>query len=272
VGEEPVELTAHLGEGPVRVVDLFGNERPAEVVTGGRRPGAVRVALGEAPVFIEGVDVNLARCLSTLRVEPAELRAGGEAQEMAVVLHNPWPVVLSGRLAILEPGGFESGQKDRAWRIGPRAARFQIAPGGRERLEFSAAFSAGEESGPKDFVFELELQGETRHGPLDVRRVVEVSLPGLRVDVAATARPSGDVVVEAAILNTSGEPRTLNLTVFAPGEPRRKAMVPDLEAGQQLSKYFVFAGARGALRGQRLAVTLEDADSNARTTKSVVVP
>lgn len=269
---ERAAITGFLGDGPFRVVDLFGNERPPEQVTSSKRPGVVRIPLTDAPVFIEGVDANLAKCLASIRVDPPTLESGGAAQERAVVIDNPWPVTLSGRIAVLEPGGFETGQKDRAWRIGPRAARFQVPPGGSERLAFSIAFGAGEEAGPKEFLFELELQGETRYGPLEVRRIVEVSLPRLHVDVTCTVRHGDDVVVEVSISNTGSEPRTLNLTAFAPGEPRRKGIIAELPAAQQASTYFVFAGAAGTMRGQRLVVSVEDADSSARTTKSVVVP
>lgn len=263
-------LEAYLGAGPIRVVDLYGNERPAD--SSPTQPTAVRVALSESPVFIEGVDVNLVRCLAGIIIDPAGLESGGEQQDRAIVISNPWPVVLTGRVSILEPGGFGTGQRDRAWRISPRTLRFQIPPGRTDRLPFSVGFSAGEEAGVKPFVMELDLQADTRHGPVTIQRDVEVSLQGLRLDVTCTVRPAGDVVVEAAVSNDGREARTLNVTVFAPGEPRRKGVIGEVKPGRQATQRFVFPGAGAAMRGQRVLVSIEDPETNSRTTRSATVP
>jgi hypothetical protein len=269
---EHAVLTAYLGEEPVRVVDIFGNERPAPAAaaSNSRRKAGVRVPLTDSPVFIEGIDLPLVRFLSTMRFDPPRLDSINRDQERFIVVENPWPIGLAGRVTILEPGGLQTGAKDRAWRISPRSQPFVLAPGKTERLPVTVGFSAVEEAGIKEFVFEVELTAERSYAAVEVRRPVELGLPQLSVDLGYLLRGE-DVVLEATISNSGSAPLTMNVTAFAPGLPRAKGVVRDLLAGRQTRRQFVFPGAAPALRGQRLVVHLADPDSGASISRSVLV-
>ena len=267
---EVTSFRAYLGEGPLRVLDVYGNSTPLAQTTDARhRPGA-DVPVGNDPVFIEGIDVDLVRCLASLAIDPPTLESGGDQQDLAMVVTNPWPVTLSGRFAILEPGGLETGRKDRSWRISPRGGSFSVQPGRTERVPISVAFSPGEDAGEKSFVIDLQLAAERTYGLIEISRPVELGLRGLRVDVSAVqADGAAEVRVDVRLANTGDTARSLALTVFAPGLPRRKGVLPELGPGRQATKRFVFKADN--LRGQRVLVSVEDAEASLRVTRSALV-
>lgn len=267
---ETTSFRSYLGEGRLRVVDIYGNSEELSPTTDERRRAGVDVPVGIDPVFIEGIDVPLVRCLASVAIDPPTLESGGEQQELSLVISNPWPVTLSGRFALLEPGGFETGQKDRSWRISPRGGSFSIQPGRTERVPISVSFSPSEEAGPKNFVMDLQLAAERTYSSIGITRRVELGLRGLNVDVSAVqVDASGEVRVDVRVANTGIQTRSLGLTVFAPGLPRSKGVLPDLGAGRQSTKRFAFKASD--LRGQRVLVSVEDPESSLRVTRSAVV-
>ncbi|CAG0993646.1 hypothetical protein PHYC_02438 [Phycisphaerales bacterium] len=265
-------LREFVGEGPVRVTDIYGNSTPAPEGTklALKGPPGIRVDLTDSPVFIEGIDLAWCRFLATLRIEPPTLDAGGREQERTIVLQNTWAVGLAGSITILEPGGLGNGERDRTWRISPRAARFHAGPGEAAKVNLTIGFSPVEEAGPRDFVFDVEIQSEGTYGPVQVRRRVEIGTPGLRMDLAAMIS-GNDAVVDAVIGNTGQDAANLRMTAYAPGVPRAKAAVNDLPAGNQTIKRFRFADQGASLRGQRVMVSVEDPETGARLVRSVLV-
>lgn len=271
----PTTLWAYLGRGPVRLVDVFGNESAAESSAAGDRRGHARVLIpvGPDPIFVEGVDTELVRFLSAFRLEPAFLQSSDERHTAELVIDNPWPTAVSGTVTIVEPGGFESdrAQRDRAWRISPRVAPFSIAPGGTQRIPLSIAFSPVEEAGKKPFVANIEVSAEHSYGVLEVRRTLEVGNREAPVEI--TWRRGGerdrDLIVEATVHNAGTRPLNLELTAFAPGLPRSKATASDLPPGRQAVRRFVYPGAADALRGQRIVVSVTDPDAKVRINESI---
>lgn len=267
---EDAVLSGFLGGGAIRRADIFGNER--EVLTiegsGGRRE--VREPLNESPVFFEGVDIPLVRFLASLTFEPAHLESSIEEQERFITVQNTWDVGLSGRLKILEPGGYESGRRDRTWRVSPRLLTFSIPPGKSERLGVSVGCSALEEAGAKDFVFALELSASETYPEVQVRRKVELGLDRMRLDLS-TLSQGDDVFVDALVSNTGNQPLTVNLTAFAPGLPRLKAGIMDLPPGKQAVKRFTFPGKGAALRGQKVVVHANEPETRAGLSRGAVI-
>ncbi len=267
-------LTGEFGDN-LRLIDIFGNTTPVPRPPrdGTSRP-PVRIPLSGSPVFLEGVDVPLVRFAASFGVEPPHLESSSEQHEREMVLTNPWDVTISGQVTILEPGGFESGQKDRTWRISPRSQRFAVAPGKTERIPFKIAFSPVEEVGPKPFVAALELTADRPYGTIEVQRTIEVAVRHISVDVSAAAEGPGgeDLGVETLISNTGASPLTLEITAFAEGHPRSKASITGLAPGNQAVRRFSYPGAAGKLRGQRIVVSVFDPETKARVNKSVLVP
>lgn len=276
-------IRAFLGEGPVTVHDMFGNaaEAPATTTTlpgGGAGPRTHDVPVGDDPIFIEGVDVPLAQFTSSLRLDPAFAPSSVGEHEHAIVLTNPWPEPISGRLVIVEPGGFSSGvERDRSWKVSPRQVHFSIGAGRTARLPIVMSFSPVEEAGSKPLVVDAELDGRPEYGRIRLRSTFEVGLEALRVDLTYRFAPTPagpDVVVEAQAANNGAAPVTLELTAFAPpgaGFPRARASVSDLSPGQSVVRRFSFPGGAAALRGQPVLVAVQDTSGGARINRSVTI-
>ncbi len=275
---DAAEVNGFLGDGPLTVVDMYGNQVPlrAEATTAtGRRP-AIRLKISDEPLFIEGIDVELTRFISGFEVRPVFLESTNQQHERTIRLINPWDTAISGRLTILEPGGFNTGtgQRDRNWRVSPRTMRFSAEPRQTIDLPFTIAFSPTEEQGPKEFVADVELTAEQSYGVVTIKRSLEVGLRNVVMDMAYALRGAAtdqDVVVETAITNTGDRPLTLELTCFAPGLPRSKGVVSELKAGHQVVKRFTFPGASTALRGKKIVISASDPEGTSRLNKSLVV-
>ncbi len=275
---ERAYVEGYLGPGPIAVVDIFGNasEAPAGPASRtGRCAAGVRVAVTDRPVFLEGVDVELAMFLSSFRLDPEFIDTASESHEHALVLENPWRTGITGRVSVIEPArGENTGSREgrgrlREWRISPRQNRFTLASGNSQRVPFSISFGPGVEIGPKEFVFELELSAETVYPPVEVRRFMEVGLSSVRVDLAQQRTEEGDAIIEASVTNLGKTPSTLTLTCFAPGFPRKTASVTGLVAGTQVVRRFAYPKAADKLLGQKVTLTLVDTDKNAKLNSSI---
>ncbi|MFZ4575179.1 MAG: hypothetical protein ACOYN0_12325 [Phycisphaerales bacterium] len=269
-------IEAYLGDDPLRIVDLYGNasEASAAPPVSGRRPG-VRVPIGDEPIFIEGIDVELCRFISSFRLEPAFIESTNNQHERSLIIQNPWPVVISGKVSILEPGGYDAakGKRDRDWRISPRTLPFTVEPRGTVSEPFTIAFSPTEEQGRRPFVVNIDLVADKQYGTLTIRRSIEIGLNSASMELSYSLRGPGanDLVVEAAVSNTGTEPLMMEMTCFAPDLPRVKNIVADLVPGRQSVKRFVFSGQANNLRGKRIIVSAVTPEGGARLNKSILI-
>jgi hypothetical protein len=258
---ENAVLRAYLTEGPVRVHDIFGNVRTVEM-----SGGLHEVQVGQEPVFIEGVDVELARFRSAVRVEPAFIPSTVERHELRVVLENPWPVALSGKMRVTEPSH---------WKISPRTQNFSIGPGKSDSLRFEASFGVAEEAGEARMELELELSAERQYPPIRLRPRLEIGLP--YVQLAPSYRiergESGeeDVVVTLVITNVGDRPLTMQAFALAPGFAREQAPVSELAPSDSSVKRFVFRGGGAKLRGGLLRVGLIETDGLGRLNRTLKI-
>jgi len=266
-------LEAYLGPGQITIHDIFGNAVAAEQsVTESGQP-VIRVQAGNEPVFIEGIDIEFTRFLAGIRVEPQLLENNNSKHELELAMENPWPTGISGNVRIITPGGFDTASKDRSWRVSPRSFQISVPPGNTGRFPFGVSFSPAEEVGLKDFVLEVQVTSDHQYRPVQVTRTMEVGLADLSMDLSYSLRGNSndDLVIEVAISNTGRRSRTLQLTAFAPDQPRLKASVSDLVAGTQTIRRFTYPGALKAIKGQRVIISAADTASEARLTKSLVI-
>jgi len=268
-------VESFLGDAQLRIVDAFGNSRPAPAAA--PRPGqtghAVRIDVGDWPVLVEGVDVNLVRFLSQLRLDDDFLPSTGDVHTRHIELANPWSEPVSGRVVILEPGGFESTGKlrDRRWRIGPRVLPFVIDPGQTVRLPFDISFAPSEEVGQHAMLLRVDVAADRDYGSVFASRPLEIGLPGVRMDVTYSLHGSNsdDLVLEAVVTNSSATPLTLDLTAFAPDLPRVKGVITELKNGNRATVRFPYPGGYAKLKGKRLIVTGVEPDGGRRLTASI---
>jgi hypothetical protein len=290
-GEDNSALEAYLGDGPVTLVDIWGNRTPIyptpilsdrapRTPASHGRPGGPmvhRIPLTDEPTFIEGVDVELARLISSFRLDPAAVRSTPEEHEVAVCITNPWATRLDGRITILEPGGLVEGDpalRDRSWRINPRSTTFSAGPGQQARIPLGISFSTVEEAGPRSFIAEIELAGPRDYTPIRLKTALEITFDQLSLDLSYRFAPSPsgpDLVVEAQVTNNAEAPVTLELSGFAPDYPRAKASISDLATGQSATRRFVFPAGAAKLKHRSITVGVQDTQSLARVNKSITI-
>jgi hypothetical protein len=263
---ERAELRTYLGPGTPWIADVFGNR--SEMIDPSRRA----LPLSSTPMFIEGVDAELLRFGATISIEPPLLSMTQSESQHRLRLTNPWPTNISGRLVLVEPGGgSRGGARDRSWRINPRLFPFALAPGETAEFPFTVSFGPAEEIGTKAFVFDAELTAVRAYDIFKLSTTMELGMKDLAFSVTAVAR--GDSVeLEATISNQTKAALTLELTAFPPGTPRVAIDVGEVLAGNQAIRRFAIPNMYPAKKGKKIAVTLTDAETGIRITRSVLIP
>jgi hypothetical protein len=273
----PESIDLLLGQKPVRLIDIFGNERPLET----SRTEALdlpfhRIPIGPAPVFLEGVDAELIRFLTTLALDPPLLEASNADHQHDLVVTNPWPIPIQGEIYIVEPGGFSSpdGTIDRSWHIGPRVIPFLMEAGEIKHFPISITFSPFEESGRKDLILDVDLNASREYGIMRIKRTMMLGSDRLRINVSYRLGPGPGgphVYVDADIVNVGDEPLTCRLSVFASGFPRNSASVTALAPGQTTRRTFLLQDGVAKLSGKVVAVSVEVPDLRLRLNRSVEI-
>ncbi len=270
-------LHAALGDAPVTVTDIFGNQHTVEPAAASEDVRhAHTIPLTSDPVFVEGIDTNLVRFLASLTLSPSRIQSVAGERVHEVVITNPWPVAAAGRLIITEPGGYNARtrSRDRSWTITPRSMPFDVPAGQTVRLPVTLSFSRAIETGPIDVTFDVQLVAERDHGWVRARVPAAIVLDGVELDVAyrrPLAGPDADLIVEATITNTGDRVRSFDAFAFATGMPRVRASIGALEPGQSIVRSFPFSKAAAALAGQRVVVSIAEADGPGRLTAGVDV-
>jgi hypothetical protein len=276
-------LSVYLGDAPVDVVDLFGNRQslapgPVDGASRGgtgraKSPVAHRLPVTDSPLFIENVDVDLAIFAASFRLEPPFAATSTNEHEIAMLLSNPWKSRVEGRITVLEPGGLSSdgASRDRSWRITPRSSAFTMGPGELARIPVSVAFSPVEEAGPKDFLVEIEVAGTRDYSPIRLHTTLEIGVSDFQVELTYRISSGTDVAIEVHVTNRGKETASYELSGFAEGYPRGKVYISDLPPGALATRRLAFPGGAATLRGQRVAVGVQDVTTQSRATRSVLI-
>lgn len=274
----------------VTVVDAFGNQTSIPVMaseaaggaggaggTGGTGPSPlVTVPIGETPVFIEGIDPYLALFAASFRLEPSFMPAVVREHEHQIILTNPWPMRITGKLQLKEDT--EAGDRSRRtvtseWRVSPSGIiDFDMAPGQTSAIPVTLSFGAGQLAGIKDFVIVARAVADRPYPPIRVHAPVEIGLEDIEMDPELQITPGDDVVVVAAVTNKGTRPRTLRLESAARNVPSQQLQISDLPPGQTVLRRFVFKDAAKELSGRRVVISLSDLEEAQRLNKAVAVP
>src|SRR5438552_1725009 len=81
----PAILRTQMANGPVAVVDAFGNRLEVSPIDGFHV-----IALDELPLFVEHINRELVQFRGGFAVEPAFISAMAAVHEHQIVLRNPW--------------------------------------------------------------------------------------------------------------------------------------------------------------------------------------
>ena len=269
---DPVTLSLPLARTAVQMFDVLGNKTVIEP----EKTGNVGVALHHipitrSPIFIEGVNPELVRFLSSLNITPDMLEARSGVHKHELKINNPWSIPISGRVFIVEPGGFtgEAGDIDRSWEIDPRVLEFNLSPGEIRSFPVDFAYSLGELAGEKRLVFDVDLHADEDYPLLRVERTTELKLAGVEMEVTVKRNDAGISVVNTKISHDLDREQYFDVIAIAPGEPRIRRSINALVPGQIVSRQFAFTK---PVPGDEIVVMLLPRDASTRLNKSVIVP
>ncbi|MFG0293126.1 MAG: hypothetical protein ACF8MJ_08225 [Phycisphaerales bacterium JB050] len=260
--EREAVLRAHLGDGSIRVSDPFGNSHDVQPVD-----GVHEIRLGQMPLIIEGVNADLAMLRAGLEIVPRQIPARAMRHDLELVIRNPYPSGISGRVRLMEP---------ERWNFTPRVIRFSVRRGEEVRLPFTIELGIGEEAGPREIMAELELVADREYPIMYVPLQVELGLDAIELTVNYRFAPAADgslstLIVEALVTNTSPDPISLEAVTLAPGFQTQSAPISALEPGDSVVKRFLFLNAADALRGNRVRVSVREQEGSGRLNRTIEI-
>ncbi len=253
-------LSILLADGPVDVVDAFGNRRTTLPVD-----GVHHIPLAARPVFVEGIDARLARFRASFRITPKYLTARHQVHEGEVLLDNPWNDTITGTIRLRPPAG---------WRITPRIHTFSIQPGGQARLPITLIFTNRLLTGSTFAEAQVELVAD-REYTLNLRAPLEVGVEDLEF-VASWHRDrsredSTDLIITESVTNTGDTGVTLTVFVSAPGLSRQRRSIGGLQPGQTATRTFRLADGARLLPGRSIRIGVIRQDG-ARLNRILKIP
>lgn len=255
-------LRAYLGDGPITIVDPFGNATTVEATS-----GLHEIPLGEMPLIIEGINAELALLRAGLRIEPSFIPSRAMRHELEITVTNPYNGSISGRIRFNEPAN---------WSFAPRVLHFSARRGEQVRVPFSIELGIGEEAGPRFIEAELELVADKQYPVMRLPIRVELGLQDIMLTPNYRLAPGPDgrldtIIVEALVTNTSQQTLSLEATIIAPGLPGQSAPVSSLEPGDSVVRRFVLPGAAELLRGKQVRVSIREQNGSGRINRTLDV-
>ncbi len=231
------ELDLFLGSSPV-VCDVWGNTSAVQPVAGRHR-----VPLSDAPVFITGIDAELAMFRAGFRIDSSFVESRQTPHDRTVVLRNPWPRTITGHLRFTGPAG---------WSVQPLRHSFSLSPGQEMRLPVQLTFPFSELAGEKELTAHADFTAD-QHYSIDLATPVELGLTDLEFDANLAVRPSAtpglsDVEVVCVISNSGTTTRSLSLFAHVPAQARQDRVLSNLQPGQTVIRRFRFPGLSAADR------------------------
>jgi len=218
-----------LGSNP-RAMDLWGNVTP---LLRTRQEGAaqqVQIPISSMPLFIIGVDANLARLRASVAFDRPLIESSFQSHTRKISFVNPYPTSISGVLKLKGPAG---------WSINPPALAFSIDPGEKFERDVSIDFPYNSFAGPKTVEAHFHLQ-DSQMPTTVVPLTLNLGLSDVGMQTLAV-RDGASVVVQQVITNYGNRP--IDYTAFAmfPGQARQERMVAGLGPGRSTIKIYRFA-------------------------------
>lgn len=266
-----------LGEDDVTAFDIWGNQSgtisPTRLSVGeGKDIDIHEIPISTEPVFIEGIDVNLALFTSSVRLDNPLIESVPGPHRRVITLTNPWTVAIDGSLIVTEPGPRLPSGRPSGWDISPRVARFSAGPGETVEIPISIDFSTVEQTGQKQLVIDVLLSSGPVAERIRAASKFELALTGVELDIRSIVSPNGaDVAVEAVVTNTTLEPIDLDLGASARGYARQGAPISQLAPGAAVVRRFVYPDGARKLLGQRVFVNVDHLARNGRLNKQILI-
>lgn len=269
---DPVELSIPLGLFPVHMFDVLGNSTRIDPVASGNIDVPMHtIPITRSPIIVEGINPELVRFICSLKITPDTLLSQSGLHSHELTIRNPWGITVSGRVFIVEPGGYTGDAEDidRSWEVIPRVVPFTLGAGEERQFPLQIGYSLGELAGDKRLVFDIELDADQSYPTLRVERTIELGLPDIEMQLTARRNDAGITVVNASVSHTQTQDQFFELIAVAPNEPRIRRSINALPPGQVASRQFAFTE---AVPGDQIIVVLIPRDTSTRLNKGVEVP
>ncbi|MCA9291584.1 MAG: hypothetical protein KDA25_10690 [Phycisphaerales bacterium] len=255
-------IDALLSDGAVRIVDLFGNERRVLAVD-----GAHHIPLDDMPVFIEDIELALARFRGGIRLDPLLIPALHQVHESTIVLTNPFDVMIAGSVRLTPP---------QRWQVRPRIADFVIEPGESARVPIELVFQRSVESGRHVLDAEIDVQA-SEHYVVHMPIAVEVGHEHLHMEATWTIARNEidgtlDVIVTQIVSNRGDRVMQLVATVIAPDVKQMRKPIVGLEPGQTVWRTFRIPNGAAVLSNKLLRVGVSERDGPAVLNRLLEIP
>ncbi len=239
-------VSLFLGDNPV-ISDVWGNQTKLELAAGKHT-----FTLTSTPIFIEGIDADLALLRASFAMTPRLIESSQVTHQHTLTLRNPFPQQLQGELTILEPG--------RDWKIDPRRIPLAIEPGATMQIPLTLSFPVAEVAGEKRLLARLDFASGKRQS-IELTTTMEVGLQGIEMETGLSFKADNagriDATATAFVTNTGNDPRTLYVFAIFPGQPRQERIMT-LKPGQSLMRKFRFNGIDAQTMNQPVRVGLRD--------------
>ena len=251
-------LAAH----DVEVIDGFGNRQLVP-----RLDGRHTIALTDAPVFIEGVDLEPAIFRARLGLDPPFVPSMHRVHERMILLHNPWSTPISGSIRLHAPEG---------WTISPGNSEFAIGPGKELELPVSIVLDRSVTSGRKTILADLAVQADRDHA-FSVPIEVEVGLEDFAVTTVWNMAPNLqsralDLIITQVVTNRSQRLLTLDVYVVGEGMSLRRRTIAELAPGQTATRTFRIDGGAALMAGKLLRIGVAERGGIARLNQVIDIP
>lgn len=258
----PAFLDMLLADGPVTVVDAFGNTTVVPE-SGGRH----HIAISETPVIIEGIDLNLALFRAGIALEPQSIPSAHRLHEVELVLQNPWDISVSGVIRV---------DHDADWHMNPRVNAFTIRPGGETRLPVDLIFDRNVLSSRKAISATVTLQSDRLY-EFHVRCTFEVGTDELHVSARWQIEPTedggpADLVITMYVTNRGQSAVTVSAFMHAPGMAPRVRPLGRVGAGDTATQMFRIPGGGESLAGADIRYGVKEVDGATRVNRVLHIP
>jgi hypothetical protein len=239
--DRAVEETLYLGE-DVRQIDLWSRQvRPQ------RQNEQHTVKVGPLPTFVTGLNTAIARWRMSFQFEDASLSSIlGRQQRLKYRYTNPFRQGVTGRIVFHTPDVWDTERDRPPVKLGASEAH-------SDALQVTLRPMAG--SGKQQIRADFEITAD-REYRFSVWRTVDVGLGELSMELSTRLDDEGRLVVEQQFINRSSESVNFLCQLFAPGRPRVRRAVLDLNQGRTTIFYYLPQGE--ALLGQTLILRAEE--------------
>lgn len=233
-GNEPAvrQLAINFGPHPY-ALDLWGNATPLARPTEDGKGGSVAVTVGPTPIFLMGVDAQLAQLRASIALDRPLIESSFQAHTRHIRFINPYRQAIGGTFKLKAPPG---------WTVNPPTNVFTLNPGEVFDREITIEFPYNSFAGPKVIEAEFLVQAE-RNSSFTAPIVLNLGLSDVGMQSLAV-RDGNDVMIQQIISNYGDKPIDYISFAIFPGQARQERLVTNLGPGRTTIKRYKFTNVK----------------------------